>query len=85
MELCIGGELFDTIIQRGYYNETKAAKLTKIIVGVVEVRHSLGVMHRYMKAVRLHDTRLVERNDTIASFCMAITQGQEQFNSEDIA
>ncbi|PKA50079.1 Calcium-dependent protein kinase 5 [Apostasia shenzhenica] len=49
MDLCAGGELFDRIIQRGHYSEKKAAELTKIIVGVVESCHSLGVMHRDLK------------------------------------
>jgi len=49
MELCSGGELFDRIIQRGHYSEQKAAELTRIIVGVVETCHSLGVIHRDLK------------------------------------
>ncbi|PHT36255.1 hypothetical protein CQW23_23955 [Capsicum baccatum] len=49
MEICSGGELFDRIIQRGHYSERKAAELTRIIVGVVEACHSLGVMHRDLK------------------------------------
>jgi calcium-dependent protein kinase len=49
MELCAGGELFDRIIQRGHYSEAKAAELTRVIVGVVEACHSLGVMHRDLK------------------------------------
>ncbi|ONH92559.1 hypothetical protein PRUPE_8G180800 [Prunus persica] len=49
MELCAGGELFDRIIQRGHYSERRAAELTRIIVGVVEACHSLGVMHRDLK------------------------------------
>ncbi|XP_042016192.1 calcium-dependent protein kinase 20-like [Salvia splendens] len=49
MELCSGGELFDRIIQRGHYTERKAAELSRIIVGVVQACHSLGVMHRDLK------------------------------------
>ncbi|XP_029117720.1 calcium-dependent protein kinase 5 isoform X3 [Elaeis guineensis] len=49
MELCAGGELFDRIIERGHFSERKAAELTRIIVGVVEACHSLGVMHRDLK------------------------------------
>ncbi|RRT43197.1 hypothetical protein B296_00056592 [Ensete ventricosum] len=46
MELCAGGELFDRIIQKGHYTERKAAELARVIVGVVEACHSMGVMHQ---------------------------------------
>ncbi|XVE61359.1 hypothetical protein DITRI_Ditri06bG0033200 [Diplodiscus trichospermus] len=49
MELCAGGELFDRIVKRGHYTERKAAELARIIVGVVESCHSMGVMHRDLK------------------------------------
>jgi calcium-dependent protein kinase len=49
MELCAGGELFDRIIARGHYSEARAAELCRVIVGVVETCHSLGVMHRDLK------------------------------------
>ena len=49
MELCAGGELFDRIIQRGHYSEKAAAQLARVIIGVVEACHSLGVMHRDFK------------------------------------
>ena len=49
MELCVGGELFDRIVERGHYTERKAAKLARTVVSVVEACHSLGVMHRDLK------------------------------------
>ncbi|KAI3793699.1 hypothetical protein L1987_36319 [Smallanthus sonchifolius] len=49
MELCAGGELFDRIIERGHYTEKKASDISRVIVGVVEACHSLGVMHRDLK------------------------------------
>ncbi|XP_022766925.1 calcium-dependent protein kinase 1-like [Durio zibethinus] len=49
MELCGGGELFDRIVKRGHYTERKAAELARIIVGVIEACHSMGVMHRDLK------------------------------------
>ncbi|CAN6232797.1 unnamed protein product [Urochloa humidicola] len=49
MELCEGGELFDRIVDRGYFSERKAAEISRVIVGVVEACHSLGVMHRDLK------------------------------------
>jgi calcium-dependent protein kinase len=49
MELCSGGELFDRIVRRGHYTEKQAAELARLIVGVVEACHSLGVMHRDLK------------------------------------
>ncbi|XP_006664026.2 calcium-dependent protein kinase 27 [Oryza brachyantha] len=49
MELCAGGELFDRIVRKGHYTERQAAELARVIVGVVESCHSLGVMHRDLK------------------------------------
>ncbi|GFP83834.1 calcium-dependent protein kinase 2 [Phtheirospermum japonicum] len=53
MELCSGGKLFNRIIQRGRYSEKKAVDLARVIVGVVEACHSLGVMHRDLKPENL--------------------------------
>ncbi|KAK8966548.1 Calcium-dependent protein kinase 6 [Platanthera guangdongensis] len=63
MELCGGGELFDRIIERGHYSERKAADVTKIVVGVVEACHSLGVMHRDLKP---ENFLLVNKDDDLS-------------------
>ncbi|XVE52498.1 hypothetical protein DITRI_Ditri02bG0126900 [Diplodiscus trichospermus] len=61
MELCCGGDLFDRIKKRRHcYSERESAKLIKIIVGVVEACHSLGVMHRDLKP---ENFMLVNKND----------------------
>ncbi|KAI9114725.1 hypothetical protein K1719_014423 [Acacia pycnantha] len=50
MELCAGGELFDRIIARGHYTERAAASLSRNIVEIVHTCHSMGVIHRDLKA-----------------------------------
>nr|ASL69962.1 calcium-dependent protein kinase [Hordeum vulgare] len=49
MELLPGGELFDRIQGNGRYSEMKAAEITRIVVSIVAMCHSLGVMHRDLK------------------------------------
>ncbi|CAD7696382.1 unnamed protein product [Ostreobium quekettii] len=49
MELCSGGELFDSIVARGHYSERDAASIIRTIVSVVGHCHSMGVMHRDLK------------------------------------
>ena len=48
-EHCTGGELFDSIVDRGHYCERDAAAMTRTIVRVVAHCHSLGVVHRDLK------------------------------------
>jgi calcium-dependent protein kinase len=49
MELCTGGELFDTILKRGEFTEYDAASIMRPILSVVEHCHNMGVMHRDIK------------------------------------
>ncbi|CAH1443068.1 unnamed protein product [Lactuca virosa] len=49
MELCTGGELFDRIVNKGWYSERQAAKFMKTVVEVVVACRSLGVIHRDLK------------------------------------
>ena len=49
MEICTGGELFDSIVSRGHYSESDAAKLVRTMVRVVAHCHSMGVIHRDLK------------------------------------
>ncbi|KAG6420487.1 hypothetical protein SASPL_117018 [Salvia splendens] len=49
MEVCRGGELFDSIIAQGHYSEKAASDLCRQIVNVVQNCHFMGVMHRDLK------------------------------------
>ena len=49
MELCSGGELFDSIVERGHYSEMDAASMIRTIVSVVDHCHNMGVIHRDLK------------------------------------
>eukprot|EP01025_Chloroclados_australasicus_P027070 TRINITY_DN2687_c0_g1_i3.p1 TRINITY_DN2687_c0_g1~~TRINITY_DN2687_c0_g1_i3.p1 ORF type:complete len:486 (-),score=84.59 TRINITY_DN2687_c0_g1_i3:272-1729(-) len=49
MELCTGGELFDSIVESGSYSERKAAGVFRKMVDMLHHCHELGVMHRDLK------------------------------------
>lgn len=49
MDLCAGGELFDSIVEAGNFSEKKAAQVFRKMVEVVHHCHELGVMHRDLK------------------------------------
>ena len=49
LELCSGGELFDRIIEKKYYNETEARLIFKQIMKAIIHCHMQGVCHRDLK------------------------------------
>ena len=49
LELCSGGELFDRIIEKKYYNETEARIIFKQIMKAIIHCHQQGVCHRDLK------------------------------------
>uniref|UniRef100_A0A7S4QMT2 Calcium-dependent protein kinase 1 n=1 Tax=Alexandrium monilatum TaxID=311494 RepID=A0A7S4QMT2_9DINO len=49
LELCVGGELFDRIIEVGHFNEGKAATIMQQIVRAIFYMHELHVCHRDLK------------------------------------
>lgn len=49
LELCVGGELFDRIIDSGHFTETQAALLMQQIIRAVYYMHHEHVCHRDLK------------------------------------
>lgn len=49
MELCLGGELFDRIIDAGHFTEVQAAILMQQIVRAIYYMHESHVCHRDLK------------------------------------
>ncbi|KAF4668452.1 hypothetical protein FOL46_001949 [Perkinsus olseni] len=49
LELCTGGELFDRIIDQGYFTESGAASLMKQIISAVYYCHKNNIVHRDLK------------------------------------
>jgi len=49
MELCVGGELFDRIIEAGHFTESQAATLMQQIIRAIYYMHENHVCHRDLK------------------------------------
>ena len=47
-ELCIGGELFDKISEKGVFTEAEASKLIKQILSALAYSHINNIVHRYI-------------------------------------
>lgn len=44
-----GGELFDRIVEKGFYTEKDASALIKQVLDAVNYLHFLGIVHRDLK------------------------------------
>lgn len=53
-----GGELFDRIVEKGFYTEMDASRLIRQVLDAVNYLHSMGIVHRDLKvaprALHLH-------------------------------
>ena len=49
MELCDGGELFESIIRNRRYPEAEAARVIRAVISAVHYMHSNGIVHGDIK------------------------------------
>mmetsp|Transcript_27361 Transcript_27361/g.52092 ORF Transcript_27361/g.52092 Transcript_27361/m.52092 type:complete len:502 (-) Transcript_27361:81-1586(-) len=78
LEVCKGGELFDRIIDKGYYSEQDAAKCIKQIATGLRDLHKLGILHRDLKPENILFMSKAEDADLkIMDFGLAHLKGTE--------
>ena len=62
MELLEGGELFEVIINQGYFSEADAAKIMKQLLSAVNYLHSKNIVHRDLKPENIMLTKKPVKN-----------------------
>ncbi|KAF3855038.1 hypothetical protein F7725_023093 [Dissostichus mawsoni] len=53
MQLVSGGELFDRIVEKGFYTEMDASRLIRQVLDAVNYLHNMGIVHRDLKPENL--------------------------------
>nr|XP_057933349.1 calcium/calmodulin-dependent protein kinase type 1D [Doryrhamphus excisus]XP_057933350.1 calcium/calmodulin-dependent protein kinase type 1D [Doryrhamphus excisus] len=53
MQLVSGGELFDRIVEKGFYTEKDASTLIRQVLDAVDYLHNMGIVHRDLKPENL--------------------------------
>uniref|UniRef100_A0A8C5HAL1 Calcium/calmodulin-dependent protein kinase type 1D-like n=1 Tax=Gouania willdenowi TaxID=441366 RepID=A0A8C5HAL1_GOUWI len=53
MQLVSGGELFDRIVEKGFYTEMDASRLIRQVLDAVNYLHAMGIVHRDLKPENL--------------------------------
>jgi len=69
MELAVGGELFDRIIESGHFTESQCASIMQQILRAIYYMHSSKIMHRDLKP---ENFLFVEKNESIENSTLKI-------------
>ncbi|XP_056292842.1 calcium/calmodulin-dependent protein kinase type 1 isoform X2 [Pseudoliparis swirei] len=82
MQLVSGGELFDRIIEKGFYTEKDASKLIQQILDAVKYLHDMGVVHRDLKPENLlYDSMADDAKIMISDFGLSKIEGSDSVMS----
>lgn len=54
-----GGELFDRIVEKGFYTEMDASRLIRQVLDAVNYLHSMGIVHRDLKVQQYFKTHCI--------------------------
>ncbi|XP_041465299.1 calcium/calmodulin-dependent protein kinase type IV-like [Lytechinus variegatus] len=80
LELVTGGELFERIVERGYYSERDAAKCVREICQAVSYLHSQAIVHRDLKPENLlYENMSDEAPLKLADFGLSKIMDQDVF------
>ena len=56
-----GGELFDRIVEKGFYTERDASQLIHQILDAVKYLHDMGIVHRDLKVLLLRERQKIQQ------------------------
>lgn len=82
MDLCLGGELFDKICEKGHFYEEDAADLIRVVVDAVGYLHDQNIVHRDIKPENMmFRSTENERELVIGDFGLSKMMDPDTFNS----
>ncbi|NP_001084190.1 calcium/calmodulin dependent protein kinase ID S homeolog [Xenopus laevis] len=77
MQLVSGGELFDRIVEKGFYTEKDASTLIRQVLDAVSYLHRLGIVHRDLKPENLlYFSQVEESKIMISDFGLSKMEGK---------